>query len=170
MASSKRIVASVVFACTAPAVAQVNDSSRWKTFSNRAGWTIKYPSTWKVGSCRSCPDPTDPIGFVTLYNPKTKDLIMIEHPIDKPGGQSIEHWLTKISVTTNLCSRISEEWITLNGARALKVINRCEDSKESESENYYLVNGSKTFAIRTDRNTPSSQVEQKILFTFKFIN
>ena len=62
--------------------------SKWKTFANRAGWSIKYPRDWRVSSCMECPDPTDPDVFVSFYNPSTKGLIMIEHLIDKPADQA----------------------------------------------------------------------------------
>jgi hypothetical protein len=81
---------------------QADDVSRWKTFANRAGWIIKHPRNWQVGSCRSCPDPTDPNVFVTLYNPSTKELIMIEHLIDKPPDQTVEQWLNDILESTEI--------------------------------------------------------------------
>ena len=56
-----------------------------------------------------------------------------------------------------------EEWISLNGTRALKVINRNADS--TESENIYIVHGSKTFAIRADS---SSRLFQRMLSPFRF--
>jgi len=145
---------------------QATDVSQWKTFANRAGWSIKYPRDWQVSSCRSCTDPTDPDVFVSLYNAATKQLIMIEHLIDKPADQSVEQWLNDIKVTTNLNPRVSEEWISLDGTRALKVINRNRDS--TESENIYVVHGSKTFAIHADRNTPSYQLYRQMLSTFRF--
>ncbi len=39
---------------------QTIDVSRWKTFANKAGWAIKYPRDWQVGSCRQCADPMIP--------------------------------------------------------------------------------------------------------------
>ena len=142
-----------------------NDAG-WKTFVNKAGWSIKYPATWQVSSCRSCPDPTDPNVFVSFYNPSTKEVIMIERLVDKPDNQTLEAWLDDIQRTTNLNAAISEQWITVGGKRALKVINRNRDS--TTSENIYVVHGAKTFAIRTGRNTPSYAIYLRILSTFRF--
>jgi hypothetical protein len=145
---------------------QTADVSRWKTFANRAGWAIKHPSNWQVGSCRQCSDPSDPNVFVTLYNPSTKELITVEHLIDKPSGQTVEQWLNDVKVTTVLNPFVSEEWITLDGTRALKVISRNVDS--TESENIYVVHGSKTFAIRAGRKTASYPLYQRMLSTLRF--
>jgi len=142
------------------------DTSRWKSFANRAGWTIRYPPNWQAGSCVQCPDPTDPSVFVTFYNPSTRDLVMIEHLIDKPDNRSEEQWLDDIKRATNLSPQVSEDWITLAGVRALRVINRSVDS--TESENIYLLPGSRTFAIRAGRNVPSYAVYQRMLSTFRF--
>lgn len=146
--------------------AEPGDVSRWKTFANKAGWQIKYPDNWQVGSCRQCTDPTDPDVFVSFYNPATKELIMIEHLIDKPSDRTLQQWLDDIKKTTNLNPIASEEWITVAGTRALKVINRNRDA--TESENIYIVHGSKTFAIRTERSTPSYKVYERMLSTFRF--
>jgi len=142
---------------------QTVDVSRWKTFTNRAGWAIKHPDSWRVGSCAHCSDPTDPYGFVTFENPSTKELIMIEHLIDKPADQTLEQWLNNVKVTSVLNSFVREEWISLNGTRALKVFNRNVDS--TESENIYIVHRSKTFAIRAD---PAYRIFPRMLSTFRF--
>jgi hypothetical protein len=120
--------------------AQTVDVSRWVTFANRAGWSIKHPANWIVGSCVQCSDPTDPNVFVTISNPSTKELIMIERLVDKPGNQTVEQWLNDVKVSTDLNPIISQEWISLNGTRALKVI--------SSNESIYLVHDLKTFAVR----------------------
>lgn len=147
---------------------KADDISHWKTFANKAGWMIKYPRDWKVYSCHSCLDPTDPNVFVAFDNPKTKEVVMIQHFKDKPSNQSVEQWLDHIKMATNLNPKVSEEWITLNGTRVLKVVTSNQDS--TECENFYVVHSSKTFAIQIDRGTPSYQIYQQMLSTFKFTN
>jgi hypothetical protein len=147
---------------------KADDVSRWKTFFNRAGWSIKYPRNWKVNNCHSCPDPTAPNVFVFFDNPKTDESVMVDQFVDKPGGQGAEQWLKETSVTTNLNPQVGTEWMNLAGERALKVITRNRDSKECDT--YYVTHASKTFAIRIDRNTPSYQLYIRMLSTFKFID
>src|SRR5579872_3382931 len=72
------------------------DVSQWKTITNRAGWSIKYPRTWKVGSCMQCQDPTDPKVYVTIYNPTTNEMIIIDHLTDKPHDQTVDQWLNDV--------------------------------------------------------------------------
>ena len=57
---------------------------------------------------------------------------MIQRLGDRPAGQPVEKWLTSISATNNFNPRVHEDWMTLNGARTLKVIYRNRDSSESE--------------------------------------
>src|SRR5690348_5377115 len=73
-----------------------DDLSKWKTFSSRAGWNMKYPRDWQVGSCNSCPDPADPNVFVSFYSPQSDELLMIEHLADKPQGQSVRQWIDDV--------------------------------------------------------------------------
>jgi hypothetical protein len=148
-------------------VDQTVDISQWKTFANRAGWSIKHPNSLEISSCRSCSDPTDPNTFVAFYDPATKELIFrVERLRDKPPDQNVEQWLDDVKKATVLNPLVSEEWIFLNGERALKAINRNPDS--TESEHIYVVHGSKTFAIRADRSTPFYPVYQRMLATFRF--
>jgi hypothetical protein len=150
-----------------PPTGRTVDVSDWKTFANKAGWSIKYPGNWIVGSCRQCSDPTD-ANMVTLSNPSTSELIMIEHLIDKPGDQSVEQWLNDVNVSTNLGPIVSQEWVAFGGTRALKVINGRLDT--TESENIYLVHDSKTFAIRADPKTFSHSPGLRVLSSFRFAN
>src|SRR5579871_661611 len=135
---------------SAPAAGQDVDTSKWKAFSNRAGWSLKHPSDWKVGSCNNCSDPTDPDVFVSLYHPSNGALMMIEHLIDKPKNQTVRQWLDEVKATANLNPRISEEWITLDGQPALKVITSNPD--KTQSENIYVVYGDRTFYVSFERN------------------
>jgi len=147
---------------------KADDVSRWKAFTNRAGWSIKYPRNWKVYSCHSCPDPTAPNVFVAFENPKTDEIVMVDQFIDRPADQGIEQWLNDIKTTTNLNPKVSEEWVTFGQERALKVVTRNQDSTECET--FYVVHGSKTFAVRIDRGTPSYHLYQLMLSTFRFTN
>jgi hypothetical protein len=91
---------------------------------------------------------------------------MIEHLIEKPSDRTLQQWLDDIKKTTNLNPIASEEWITVAATRALKAIDRNRDS--TESENFYIVDGLKTFAIPTERNTASYKVYERMLSTFRF--
>lgn len=144
---------------------QVADS-KWKTFVSKAGWAVHYPSTWDVSSCNQCPDPTDPNVFVSFYDPSTREVIMIERLKNAPQGQSQEQWLREVAAATNLNPSVSEDWISLVGAsRALRVVNRNSDS--TESENIYVLYGSKTIAIRFGKDGPSYSLFTRMLSTLR---
>lgn len=151
-----------------PPFQQTGGSSEWTTFTNRAGWSIRHPVNFKVGSCRQCSDPTNPDVFVTFLDPSTSGFVMIEHLLDKPADQSVEKWLDAISRETVANPRASEEWVYLDGAPALKVKNRNPDS--TESENVYVVNGSTTFAVRVSNIevTPFYLLCRQMISTFRF--
>jgi hypothetical protein len=95
-----------------------NATTGWKTFANRAGWKISYPSSWRVQSCTQCKDPTDPDVFVSFSSPSTKLMIMIEHLIDKPSDQTVEQWLNDVKKTTVLAPEVSEQWTSLGWRRS----------------------------------------------------
>jgi hypothetical protein len=156
-------------ACAIPSAAAAGqdlDTSKWKVFSNRAGWSIKHPSDWKIGSCNSCSDPTDPDVFVSLYHPSNHALMMIQHLTDKPKNQTVRQWLDDLKSTANLNPRISEEWLTFDGQPALKVITSNPDA--TQSENLYIVYGDRTFYLSFERNTPSDAIFRQMLSTFRF--
>ncbi|HWZ30814.1 MAG TPA: hypothetical protein VNX18_05755 [Bryobacteraceae bacterium] len=93
---------------------------------------------------------------------------MIEHLIDKPTDQSVDEWLKDVSRSTVLVPVATEEWVSLSGIRALKVRNG--DRKSNESENIYVLNGSKTFAIRASdlNNAAFLRLYQQVIRTFRF--
>jgi hypothetical protein len=148
-----------------PPGVQTADISKWKTFANRAGWSIKYPREWQVGSCVQCSDPTDPDVIVAFLDPATKALVMVQHLKDKPSDQTVDEWLNDVKATVNLSPRISEKWILLDGTRALKVITQGGDSTH---ENIHVVQDSRTFYISFQSGTPSESLCRKILSTFRF--
>jgi hypothetical protein len=143
------------------------DVSHWKTFADSADWTIKYPQDWQVSNCPHCSGPTEP-AFVTFHDSSASELILIERLMDKPADQSLENWLNDVKEKTVSSPRISEEWISLHGVRALKVRNHNADS--GESENIYILNGTKTFLLRASdiRNVSFYRRYQQMLSTFIF--
>jgi hypothetical protein len=143
----------------------LGQGAKWKAFVNKAGWSISYPPHWQIGSCHQCSDPTEAQVFVTFFEPSTKTLVMIEPLAEKPSGQDADSWLKEVSRDTVLNPRISEDWIVLGHRRALKVVNGNLNS--SSSENIYVMNGGRTFAIRTSRDTPSYPTYLRMLSTFK---
>jgi hypothetical protein len=84
---------------------------------------------------------------------------MIERLADKPDGTTADAWLHEVANSTVLSPIRREEWITLSGSRALKVVNE-------GSENIYALRGSLTVAIRYDR--PARAVMQ-VISTFNFV-
>jgi len=93
---------------------------------------------------------------------------MIENLMDKPSDQSARRWLDEVSRSTVLNPRVSANWIRLARTQALEVVSRNGDA--TESENFYLLHGSKTFAIRTPRNSPARRLIQQMLSTFEFVD
>jgi hypothetical protein len=149
-------------------VTAADDSKGWTTFSNRAGWSIKYPPGWEVGSCNSCTDPTDPHVFVSFFDPSTNGILMIQHLKDKPPDQSLEAWLNHVKQVAVANPRTSEQWISLGGRQALKVKTRDPDG--TESENIYVVDGAKTFFLQASPigNMAFYQLYEQMLSTFRF--
>ena len=141
------------------------DTGKWKTFFSKAGWRIKYPESWQVASCDSCPNPTDANVVVDLYNPATTDKITVEPLDDKPAATAADQWLTDVSKRI-ADARVSDQWITLNGTRALRVIN--SEPNGGQAEHIYVLNGAKTFTLRTAWQTDSQQLLQQIILTFRF--
>ena len=162
------LIACTVFVGARHVRAQSDAVQHWRRFVNKAGWVVRYPPGWDVGSCGQCTHPTDPNGFVTFYNPSSKELVMIENLMDKPSDQSARRWLDEVSRSTVLNPRVSANWIRLARTQALEVVSRNGDA--TESENFYLLHGSKTFAIRTPRNSPARRLIQQMLSTFEFVD
>jgi hypothetical protein len=135
--------------------------STWKSFSNRAGWTINYPSNWTVSSCKSCPDPSAPDVFVNFSHPKdgTFGEVMVESLASKPPEMSGDAWLSELKQSANQNSRISEERLTLDGLPALRVRYRNPSQKGYESESVYVASPSRTFVIEFDSVEMGRSVE-----------
>jgi hypothetical protein len=96
--------------------------------------------------------------------------IIIEPLANKPSVQGVNEWLQETSSHTVAGAAINQEWIYLDGRSALKVMNR--PSGLSGTENIYVVNGSRTFAIRISdtHNVSFYQLARQMLSTFRFSN
>jgi len=161
-------LASVTPALTAP-VKTDGDVSQWKTFSNRAGWSIKYPRNWRPFSCHNCTDLTDPKVFVSFRDTTPgNDLITVEHLADKPPGESLDRWLHEISLV-NQNPIVSQERIVIDGLPALKVRNR-NPHGPADFETIYVVKDTDTFSIDAldIKNAALYGIYQKMVSTFKF--
>jgi hypothetical protein len=138
------------------------ETPRWKVFTSRAGWSINYPSEWKIGSCKSCPDPTAPDVFVDFLPPKDKNSgwVMVEHLAGKPSSTTVDAWFTEIKRTANLNPRLAEQRFMLDDLPALKVRYRNPSCGGHEMEEVYVVSGSRTFSITFDGEKPGLPLEE----------
>ena len=131
-------------------------TANWKLFSNRSGWSIKYSADWRISSCQSCSDPTDPKVFVDFFPPVANNSdegwLQISHVADKPTNKNVDEWLAGLKTTLNLNPILKEEKITINNLPALKVRYRNPYAGSQESEAVYLVSGSQTFTIAFSGN------------------
>jgi len=161
----------VIFVATATsASAEGPDNvSGWKTFSNRAGWSIKHPRNQRPFSCRSCPDTTDPDVYVSFFARSSDNGVMVEHLIDKPARKTIDQWMDELIYTANLNSILEKEWITVSNLRALKVRYRNVPTSV-EMEVVYVVRGNDTFSITASdiRNASFYGMYRQMLSTFQF--
>jgi len=134
----------------------------WKVFSNRAGWSVKYPADWKIASCHSCSDPTAPDVYVDFFPPETSDSgwVMISHLGNKPPNATLDAWFSDIKQRANQNPRISEERLTLGDLPALKVRYRNPSGGGREMEHVYVVSGSQTFSISFGGEKPGLALEQ----------
>lgn len=138
------------------------ETPRWKVFSNRAGWSIKYPGDWRIASCRFCEDPTAPHVFVDFFPPVNTDSgwVMVEPLQDKPSGMALDGWFIEIKKTANLNPRLTEQRFILNDLPALKVRYRNLHEGGDEMEAVYVVSGSRTFAIKFAGDKPGLSLEK----------
>ncbi len=132
--------------CLPVTAAAAHASKDWPSFTSRAGWTVRYPPNWQVGSCNNCTDPTAPNVFVSFFDPSTSGMVRIERLQDKPVDQGIGAWLNHVGQTAVANPRSSKHWMSLDGRRALTIRTRNPDS--TASENVYVVDQSKTFFIQ----------------------
>lgn len=126
----------------------------WKSFSNRAGWSMRYPADWTVGSCRACEDPSAPNVYVE-FSPPGSDAgawVTVDHVEDRPADQTPEAWLRKLARTG--AAVVAERWLTLDSLPALEVRYRAQDS--SEFVTTYVVAGTQTFSIELANARPGA--------------
>jgi len=146
--------------------AQVQDTSGWKTLPNKAGWSIKYPPSWTVWSCHSCPDPTAPNVYANFGKPSPNGPhVMVEPLADKPPNEDVDKCLNLVKTTNNLNPIVSEDSISVNGLRGLRVKYRT--AGHTAVEETYIVSGSKTFAISSALDNPRAYaIYQQMVNTF----
>jgi hypothetical protein len=164
------VLGMVVIAAQAPLKAE--QALAWKTFTNRAGWSVQYPAGWTVGSCHSCPDPAADNGYVTFWDPhRATDSVMISHLAPKPADKTASQWLQEMS---NSNSGTSEEAVLIDGVPALKVRTRNRTGRESEA--VYVIRNSDTFEIEIYDDNVGERIQdlsiypiyQHMLSTFRF--
>jgi hypothetical protein len=121
---------------------------KWKTFSNRAGWSVAYPASWTIGSCRSCADPSAPDVYVD-FSPSNQKAgsVMVQHLADQPSNVNLDQWFTEIKTTANQNPQVSEEKVSLGGLAALRVRYRNLDNGGSWMEAVYVAAHGQTFSI-----------------------
>jgi hypothetical protein len=123
---------------------------KWKTFSNRAGWSIAYPADWSISSCRSCSDPTAPDVYVDFFPPNKQGAgssVMVQHLADQPSNVTLDQWFAEIKRTANQNPQVSEERVSLDGRAALKVRYRNPNNGGYWLEAVYVVAHGQTFSI-----------------------
>jgi hypothetical protein len=165
------VLGMVVIAAQAPH--QTEPALVWKTFTNRAGWSIQYPANWTVGSCHSCSDPAEGNVFVTFWDPaRPGDSVMIEHLAPKPADKTAMQWLQEMKRNPN--AQTTEEALVIDGMPALKV--RYKHPTGREFEMVYVVRNSDTFEITIHDDNDAERIQdmsiypiyQHMLSTFKF--
>jgi hypothetical protein len=158
---------SVISFAQAP-VGEGGDASKWATFANRGGWSIRYPPDLRVSSCRQCEDPTDPNVPVAFSRSSGEVVAMIEPLADKRAGQNTRQWLAEVEHDTVLIPVLSEQWTFIDGAPALVATNGASSSEQTE--NIYIARGLKTLAIRFPHTQEVGirSVCQQMLSTVRF--
>jgi hypothetical protein len=138
------------------------ETSRWRVFSNRAGWSIKYPADWKIASCHSCSDPTAPNVYVDFFPPGDSDSgwVMVSHLEDRPSSTTLDAWFNDVKQRANQNPRISEQRLTLGDLPALKVRYRNPSGGGRETEHVYVISDSQTFSISFGGEKPGLVLEK----------
>jgi hypothetical protein len=138
----------------------------WKTFANRAGWSVSYPGNWSVESCKTCTDPTAPEVFVNFFPPpemEAEGSVMIEPLADKPADISVDAWLEQLPTRANHNPLRRETRVMLNGTPALQVRYRTDAGDDKEA--VYVVSGVRTFEIEFSTEQPHVPLERLANYT-----
>jgi hypothetical protein len=141
----------------------VSQRSSSHAFVSRSGWRVRYPSAWKLGSCRSCSDPKASGVFVDFIPPavgRAADLVMVEVLQKKPSTLDLDAWLGQVSKTANQNPIKSEQRFQLNGRTAMRVRYLHGGADESEMESVYVVAGSRTFSLSFTTEKPGVPIER----------
>lgn len=126
--------------------------SAWKTFRSKGGWQIQYPPTWRRWSCMSCSDPTAADVYVTFGRPASAGrTVMVEPLAPRRDQETQREWVQGAEHTANQNPIVDQDSIDVNGLPAFRVRYR---HPAGEMECFYLVDGSRMFAISTDILNP----------------
>ncbi len=139
-------------------------TEKWKSFSNRAGWSISYPPDWKIDACKSCPDPKDPDAYVDFVPPTEKDSeqgwLKVERLGGRPPGMSMDEWFADIKQQENLIPEDDKDLrISLNGLVALKARYHNPKDGNNEIEVVYVLHGLQSFSLEFAATKPNPSVE-----------
>jgi hypothetical protein len=142
----------------------------WKTWVDRFGWSIEYPSTWTVNSTCGI---RCAVGF---SDPKTDftsgGYISVNGLEDKPAKVSAGEWLAELKHTQNLNRMVSEVSVTIDNRPALTA--RYSQAAGNQMEHTFVVNGNAVFEISV--NAPEKiedlseyAIYRHMLASFKFL-
>jgi len=139
-------------------------TENWKSFSNRAGWSIKYPPDWRIDICKSCPDPKNPDAYVNFVPPAERDSeqgwLKVERLGGRPPGMSMDDWFADIKQSENLIPEEDKDLrITLNDLAALKVRYHNPKDANNEIEVVYVLHALQTFSLTFSGTKPNPSVE-----------
>ena len=100
-------------------------AGEWKTLSNRAGWSIQYPSDWFVSSCHACEDLTDPsIEMVNFHPPRYNGgMVKLEILARTTDGISVDELFDRIKAPNSRDAYLlEEERMSLGGLPVLRAV------------------------------------------------
>lgn len=124
----------------------------WKTFFNRAGWSMNYPAHWKIASCHTCSDPAAPDVYVDFSPPDRREpgTVTVEPLAQQPPTMTLDQWFADVKSSSNQNPQLAQKRFTLNGLPALRVRYRIPSGTGYEIETVYVVCRRRTFAIEFD--------------------